>query len=108
MMVAKPSKVLKTPPTSRGASPSRISNEKAAGSRGTSPARVKNERPAVRRSPAQSPTNTTRRSPSRTTPKKSTPNNYRNRGSSLERQSIRSRGNSPVTREELPQSRGSE
>lgn len=112
MMVARPSKVLKTPPGSRGTSPSRVINGKSTGSRGTSPSRVANGKPAIRRSPAQSPTNATKRSISNNTvDKRSTPGNSpnRKRESSQERYCIRSRGSSPVTLpEELPKSRGSE
>lgn len=113
MMVARPPKVLNTPPSSRGTSPSRPANGKLAGTRGTSPSRIVNGMvpPTTRRSPAQSPVHTTRRNPTKTPPKRSTPGNSpdRRRVASQERQPIRSRGSSPAkVREELPKSRGSE
>lgn len=111
MMVARPSKILKTPPGSRGTSPSKIITGRPADSRGTSPSRVPNGKPTPRGSPARSPINT-RRSPLRINrSKKSTPANSpnRKRESSQDRYLIQSRGNSPLTvQEDLPKSRGSE
>lgn len=111
MMVARPSKILKTPPGSRGTSPSKMSKGRPADSRGTSPSRVPNGKTTPRGSPAPSPTNA-RKSPLRINRnKKSTPGNSpnRKRESSQDRYPILSRGSSPLTvQEELPKSRGSE
>lgn len=111
MMVARPSKVLRTPPGSRGTSPSKVANGRPIGSRGTSPSRVPNGIPAARRSPAQSPANTRRDLIKTTKSKKNTPGNSPNRTLELsqERHLVQSRGSSPLTvREDLPKSRGSE